>query len=337
MNSIQNQWLKDWDVVAVMKTSNWTIKIKLFTDLAPITTTNFIGLAKKWYYNWVTFHRVIKDFMIQWWDPDWTWMWGESIYWKEFEDEFTPELSNIKYSLSMANAWANTNWSQFFINQADNAFLNNKHSVFWQVVEWADNVDKIAKVQTWENDKPVKDVKIISIEIMQYNSWTYKDYTFDTQSKIQEIEKIRQQKNEAKKNKVIEVWDEVSVNYIWTYENWEKFDSSYDTGTPITFQVWAQQMIKWFDEWVIWMKIWEKKSLKLSPEQAYWEKEISIPKSTLQTFVDAWYKLEAWEVLPTNMWEIKILSADKENVTIENNHKMAWKTLNFDIEVTDIN
>jgi cyclophilin family peptidyl-prolyl cis-trans isomerase len=62
---IQTQGLQNGDIVAVMKTTNGTIKLKVFTDLVPNTTTNFIGLAKKGYYNNVTFHRVIKDFMIQ--------------------------------------------------------------------------------------------------------------------------------------------------------------------------------------------------------------------------------------------------------------------------------
>jgi len=105
MENIQTKWLENEDIVAIMKTNIWTIKIKLFTQLAPKTTTNFIWLSKKWYYNNLTFHRVIKDFMIQWWDPLWNWTWGESIYWETFEDEFNPNLQNIKYSISMANSW----------------------------------------------------------------------------------------------------------------------------------------------------------------------------------------------------------------------------------------
>jgi len=95
-------------------------------------------------------------------------------------------------------------------------------------------------------------------------------------------------------------------------------------------------MIKWFDEAVFWMKVGDKKSIKLSPEEAYGWKEVIIPKTDLQSFVDAWVKLEAWEMLPTWQWEIKIISADETTITIENNHPMAGKTLNFDIELVEI-
>lgn len=335
-NSIQTQGLQEGDIAAVMKTTNGTITLKLFTDLVPKTTTNFIALAKKGYYNDVIFHRIIKWFMIQWWDPDGTWMWWESIYWEEFDDEFTPELTNIKYSISMANAWANTNWSQFFINEANNNFLDNKHSVFWQVVDGTGTVDKIAKVKTWTNDKPEKDVKIISIDIKEYKNWLLKDYDFDLDSTLKAVEEAKKQEMEAKKTKEIEAWDTVEVHYTWTFDDWEKFDSSLDRGQPIAFQVWAGQMIKWFDDAVVWMKIWDKKTIRLEPLQAYWEVEVTIPKADLQSFVDAWVKLEAGEVLPTSGWEIKILSADDDSITIENNHPMAWKTLNFDIEIVNI-
>ncbi len=337
MTNKQTQWLQNWDIVAIMKTTNGTIKIKLFTDLVPITTTNFIALSKKWYYNDIIFHRVIKDFMIQWGDPDGTGMWWTSIYWEKFEDEFSDKLSNIPYSISMANAGINTNGSQFFINEANNTFLDNKHSVFGQVVEWKENVDKIAKVKTWKNNKPEKEVKIISIDIMEYNNGTLKEYNFDLESKLKEIENIKIIKQEAKKSKTVDIGDTVWVHYTGTFDNWEKFDSSLDRWEPILFQVWAGQMILWFDAWVVWMKIWDKKTLKLTPNEAYWELEIVIPKDNLQSFVDAWITLEAWSELPTEQWNIKILKSDDISITIENTHPMAGKPLNFDIELVDIN
>ncbi len=337
MENIQTKGLQNWDIVAVMKTTNGTMKIKLFTKLVPVTTTNFIALSKKGYYNNVTFHRVIKDFMIQWGDPDGTGMWGVSIYWEKFDDEFSKELSNIPYSISMANAWANTNWSQFFINQANNSRgLDNKHSVFWQVVEWIDNVDKIIKVKTGANDKPVKDVKIISIDIKEYNNGTLKDYPFDLEATLKKNESENKAKKESKKTKAVELWDTVSVHYTWTFEDWKKFDSSYDRKEPIWFKVWVGQMIKGFDAWVVGMKIGDKKTLKLAPADAYWEAEISIPKAELKSFVDNGIKLEVGSILPTAQWEIKILKADTTTVTVKNSHPMAGKTLNFDIELVEI-
>lgn len=350
MDTFQTKKLEDWDVVAIMKTTNGTITLKLFTELVPATTANFIGLSKQGYYKDVIFHRVIKDFMIQWGDPDGTWMWGTSIYWEKFDDEFSPELTNIKYSISMANAWVNTNGSQFFINEGANNFLDNKHSVFGQVVEWFETVDKISKVKTDASDRPEKEVKIISIEIKEYKNGTYIDYDFDLDSVLKEVEEANAQKVEETKKieeakakealerqtKAIEAWFIVSVDYTWTFEDWEKFDSSLDRGEPIEFQVWAQQMIKWFDDAVIGMKLWEKKSITLEPQDAYWEAELTIPKTDLQSFIDAWIKLEAWEVLPTAQWEIVIKWADETSITIDNNHPLAWKVLNFEIEIVGI-
>lgn len=348
MASKQTQWLENGDIVAVMKTTNGTIKIKLFTDLVPVTTTNFIGLAKQWYYNDITFHRVIKDFMIQWGDPDGTGMWGKSIYWEKFDDEFSAELSNIPYSISMANAWPNTNGSQFFINQWNNTFLDfdkepltSKHSVFWQVVEWTGTVDAISKVKTDSvNNKPEKDIKIISVDIKQYENGQLKDYSFDVDAKIKDIEEDKKAKAEAKKTKAAESGDTVWVHYTGTFENGEKFDSSLDRWEPISFQVWAGQMIKWFDNAVVWMKIGDKKSLKLAPSEAYGEYDKNnkqvIEKTQLQSFVDAGIKLEVWAVLPTQVWNLSIIAVDDKTVTVDGNHPMAGKTLNFDIELMEI-
>lgn len=173
-----------WDVIAIMETNMWIIKFKLFPQAAPKTFANFRWLAEKWFYNWLIFHRVINNFMIQWWDPTGTWMWWESIYWKEFEDEPSPYLKNIRWALSMANRWPNTNLSQFFIVQAPSAphldwYQNwiktcgqiwiSCHTVFGQVIEWIEIVDKIAWVQIDERDRPIEDVKIISVKIEDIN------------------------------------------------------------------------------------------------------------------------------------------------------------------------
>ena len=333
----QTEGLQDGDVVAVMKTTNGTIKVKLFTKDTPITTTNFIGLSKKGYYNNLTFHRVMKDFMIQWGDPLGNSTWWESIYGSDFEDEFSPELSNIPYSISMANSWPHTNWSQFFINEVNNSrSLDNKHTVFWQVVEWKESVDKISKVKTDSTDKPLKDVKIISIDIMEYNKWSLKEYAFDLDKKMKEMEAENKVKNEAKKTKIVANADTVSIHYTGTFNDGKKFDSSLDRWEPITFRVWLGQMIKWFDAWVVGMKIWDKKTLKLEPKDAYGEAEMVIPKADLKSFTDAGVKLEAGWSLPTGQWNIKILKADSTTITVANTHPMAWKTLNFDIELVDI-
>ncbi len=183
------------DTVATMHTSMGDIKIKLFPDKTPKTAENFITHAKNGYYNGLKFHRVIKDFMIQGGDPLGNGTGGESIWGGKFEDEFDPDLHNLRGALSMANAGPGTNGSQFFIVQADAApaamleqmkdladsgfptevreayaklggtpWLDFRHTVFGQVYEGMDVVDGIAAVNT-VNDVPTDDVIINSIDI----------------------------------------------------------------------------------------------------------------------------------------------------------------------------
>ncbi|SDN98466.1 peptidyl-prolyl cis-trans isomerase B (cyclophilin B) [Psychrobacillus sp. OK028] len=182
------------EALVTMNTSMGPIKIKLFPELAPKTVENFLTHAENGYYDGLIFHRVIQDFMIQGGDPTGTGMGGESIYGAEFEDEFSMNLFNLRGALSMANAGPNTNGSQFFIVQATEPpataqqmidggwpkeiaeayaemggtpHLDQKHTVFGQVIEGLEIVDQMAAVETGANDKPVVDITIDSIEIVQ--------------------------------------------------------------------------------------------------------------------------------------------------------------------------
>ncbi len=187
----------DGELVAVMHTTMGDISIRLFPDHTPKTVENFVTHAKDGYYNGITFHRVINDFMIQGGDPTATGCGGESIWGRSFKDEFHPDLHNLRGALSMANAGPNTNGSQFFIVQAKTVapqllaqmkqipdsfpeqvvenyaavggtpHLDYRHSVFGQVFDGMDVVDAIAAVKTDYNDKPIEDVKIISIDIKE--------------------------------------------------------------------------------------------------------------------------------------------------------------------------
>lgn len=178
-----------------------SIRVKLFPDLAPKTVENFVQLAEEGYYNGVTFHRVINDFMIQGGDPTGDGTGGKSIYSEGdddpgyFEDEFSLNLWNFRGALSMANAGANTNTSQFFIVQRDfleteiieqmreinfpekvvvkyeefggTPTLDMVHTVFGMVVD-EDSLqvlDEIAGVETDDADKPTETVLIDSIII----------------------------------------------------------------------------------------------------------------------------------------------------------------------------
>lgn len=195
----------DNEAAVKIKTTKGDITIKLFPEQAPLTVENFLTHAKNGYYNGTIFHRVIKDFMIQGGDPLGNGTGGESIWAGKgttidagygFKDEISAFLYNIRGSLSMANAGAGTNGSQFFINQnttdmssqlssskyptkivdayknGGNPNLDGKHTVFGQVIEGMDIVDKIASVETDSSDKPKTDVKIEAIEVL-------KDYTFE--------------------------------------------------------------------------------------------------------------------------------------------------------------
>lgn len=138
--------------------------VSLFGDKAPKTVSNFITLAKDGFYNGLIFHRVIDNFMIQGGDPEGTGQGGPGY---QFEDEFVSSLDFSKAGkLAMANSGPNTNGSQFFITVAPTTWLNNKHTIFGEVIEGMDVVVKISKVQKDQNDKPLTSVTIESIEIL---------------------------------------------------------------------------------------------------------------------------------------------------------------------------
>ncbi len=150
--------------VAVIETNMGTIKIKLFADVAPKAVENFVGLANKGYYKDVTFHRIIDNFMIQGGDPTGTGRGGESLSGKMFADEFSPKYRfDRKGLLAMANKGPNTNGSQFFITLAPTPHLNDRHTIFGEVIAGMDVVDKIGKVKTGQFDKPVEPVKMTKI------------------------------------------------------------------------------------------------------------------------------------------------------------------------------
>ena len=105
--------------IVILHTSKGDIAIRLFPEAAPKAVENFVTHVRNGYYNGLTFHRVMQDFMIQGGDPEGTGSGGESIWGKDFEDEFDQKLINITGAVSMANSGKNTNGSQFFINQCD--------------------------------------------------------------------------------------------------------------------------------------------------------------------------------------------------------------------------
>lgn len=229
--------------IAILHTNKGDISLRLFPEAAPKAVQNFVSLAESQYYDGVTFHRVIDDFMIQGGDPTGTGSGGESFDGEPFEDEFDEKLLNLRGAVAMANTGADSNTSQFFINQtpADEfpgksyytrtryeneyfyrlqtqgqSFANQYpnidtfieeyyggmnpdpekvpdevwelygktggtisldgawrqdgkgHTVFGQVFDGMEVVDAIAAVETDEDDRPVEDVVITSVEITTY-------------------------------------------------------------------------------------------------------------------------------------------------------------------------
>jgi peptidyl-prolyl cis-trans isomerase A (cyclophilin A) len=165
-------------LTATLRTNQGTIVVRLFPDQAPKTVQNFVELAegsREWtdpktrrktsakLYDGTIFHRVIPRFMIQGGDPLGTGTGGPGY---QFGDEFHPELAFSRpYLLAMANAGPGTNGSQFFITTVPTHHLNRKHTIFGEVIEGSDVIEKISNVRTGRNDRPVDDVVLESVEI----------------------------------------------------------------------------------------------------------------------------------------------------------------------------
>ena len=148
--------------VAAMRTTEGVIIFELFDDDAPKTVANFKKLATEGFYDGLSFHRIIKDFMAQGGCPQGNGTGGPGY---QFEDEFN-DHKVVRGALAMANSGPNTNGSQFFIVTADEApWLDGKHTVFGQVVEGEDVLERLNNVPTGGADRPQTPVLISSIEL----------------------------------------------------------------------------------------------------------------------------------------------------------------------------
>jgi peptidyl-prolyl cis-trans isomerase A (cyclophilin A) len=165
-------------LTATLRTSEGPVVVRLFPDHAPKTVQNFVDLAegsRDWtdprtrqttnarLYDGTIFHRVIPRFMIQGGDPLGTGTGGPGY---QFGDEIHPDLQfDRPYLLAMANAGPGTNGSQFFITVVPTPHLNGKHTIFGEVVDGRDVVDRISQTQTDRNDRPVQDVVLESVAV----------------------------------------------------------------------------------------------------------------------------------------------------------------------------
>ncbi len=295
-----NENLQD-GLYAKFNTSKGEILCSLEFEKAPMTVTNFVGLAEgtkdlgggakakgdKFYDN-LTFHRVIPNFMIQGGCPLGTGTGGPGY---TFPDEIDPSLKHTGPGiLSMANAGPNTNGSQFFITHVPTPWLDGKHTVFGHVVTGQDVVDAIEQNDTLES------VEIVRVG-KKAQAFTCDQQAFD--NLLEGLEKHREEKARAAMEATIKQIEEqypnavttdsglkyvvveegsgdapkagamIKAHYTGKLLDGTKFDSSYDRGTPIEFPVGSGRVIKGWDEAFLSMKQGEKRVLIIPPDLGY--------------------------------------------------------------------
>ena len=299
----------DSGLFAEIKSNKGDILLKLEYIKTPITVANFVSLAEgnndyvssefknKKFYNGITFHRVISDFMIQTGDPTKTGSGGPGY---RFNDEIT-DLTHYKPGiLSMANAGVNTNGSQFFITHKATPWLDGKHTVFGEVIKGQNVVDSIEQNDIIEKLSIIKKGK----EAKMFNAPKVISNYFEEKEKI--IEKRRYEEEELIKN-IVEgmtktssgLWykiiknsikpkpkngEMVKVHYTGMLLNGEVFDSSYSRNMPIEFILGTGRVIKGWDEGISLIPIGASAKLVIPSNLAYGERGaggVIPPNSTL--------------------------------------------------------
>jgi peptidyl-prolyl cis-trans isomerase-like 3 len=149
-----------------LNTTHGKIKVEIFCELVPKAAKNFLALCASGQYDNTVFHRNCPGFIIQGGDPTGTGKGGTSIYGKNFDDEFVPELKHDRRGiLSMANSGPNTNNCQFFITYSKQSHLNNVYTVFGRVIDGFESLDLMEKEPCDSNDKPLNEIKVYSVTI----------------------------------------------------------------------------------------------------------------------------------------------------------------------------
>jgi cyclophilin family peptidyl-prolyl cis-trans isomerase len=157
---------KDTQMIKIkIETTKGDVYVDLYPQEAPKTVENFVKLANNGFYDGIIFHRVIPGFMVQTGDPTGTGRGGPGY---TFKDEFSPKLKHDKAGiLSMANSGPNTNGSQFFITLAPTSWLDNRHTIFGQVTQGMDVVEKIAAAPRDRQDKPLEEVSMEKVVVIE--------------------------------------------------------------------------------------------------------------------------------------------------------------------------
>ncbi len=281
-------------IYAKFNTSKGEITVKLTYDKTPATVGNFVALAEgnlensskpkgTPYYDGLSFHRVIPDFMIQGGCPQGTGT-GDPGY--KFDDEFHPDLKHTGPGvLSMANAGPGTNGSQFFITHVATPWLDNKHTVFGNVIEGQNFVDEIAQGDS------LNSLEIIRVG-SKAESWNAVEAFTSFESSREKRLQEEKNKAEAELEKVASGFDKtdsglrykilkkgdgnkaekgntVSVHYEGSLTNGQVFDSSYQRKQPIDFQIGIGQVIPGWDEGISLLKVGDKARFVIPSELAY--------------------------------------------------------------------
>ncbi|MFA7445628.1 MAG: peptidylprolyl isomerase [Flavobacteriaceae bacterium] len=270
-------------IYAKFSTSKGEILVQLTYDKTPGTVGNFVGLAEgnlensakpqgKPYYDGLSFHRVIPDFMIQGGCPQGTGT-GDPGY--KFDDEFRPDLRHDKPGvLSMANAGKGTNGSQFFITHVPTPWLDDNHTVFGFVVEGQDVVDSVA-----QGDK-IEKLEIVRIgeEAQKWNAIeAFRTFEGSREKRLAEQKRLAQEAFDKLTEgfektasglhyKILEKGNgakaekgkKVSVHYTGALDNGQVFDSSYKRNQPIEFSLGVGQVIEGWDEGIALLNVGDK-------------------------------------------------------------------------------
>ncbi|KAF2331554.1 peptidylprolyl isomerase [Flavobacterium nitrogenifigens] len=281
-------------IYAKFNTSKGSILVKLTHDLTPGTVGNFVALAEgnmenkvkpqgQKFYDGLTFHRVIADFMIQGGCPKGTGT-GDPGY--KFDDEFHPSLKHDRPGvLSMANSGPGSNGSQFFITHVPTPWLDNKHSVFGHVVEGQDVVDAVAQGDNLES------VEIIRVgeEAQKWNAIEAfiglkgarlkreAALKAESEAKMEQLAAgfdrtesgLRYKMIQKGEGKKAEAGKTVSVHYEGSLENGKVFDSSYPRKKPIEFKLGIGQVIEGWDEGIALLQVGDKARFVIPSDLAY--------------------------------------------------------------------
>ena len=285
-------------IYAQISTQKGIVKIKLEHEKTPMTVANFVGLAEGKlentakesglpYYDGLTFHRVIADFMIQGGDPTGTGAGGPGY---QFEDEIHPELKHDKAgTLSMANAGPGTNGSQFFITHGPTNWLDGKHTVFGYVTEGQDVVDSVVEGDSIE--------KLDIVRVGQdAESWDASQIFTTSRSKAEEAAKAALEAAKAAEADALKEYtegaqktdsglmylieeegqgskpnkgDNVQVHYELKLTSGVVVDSSFQRGQPISINIGVGQVIPGWDEGIMLLKEGSKATLVVPSDLGY--------------------------------------------------------------------